>query len=87
VIRNDCLYSLYNEPWPVVAVSVPLRFWRYRKMKAQAGAEAGGVRWILHQLTREMPDVWRNRRAVSWATVREWRRLARTIVPYAAGGA
>jgi GT2 family glycosyltransferase len=87
VIRNDCLYSLYNEPWPIVAVSLPLRFWRYRKMKAQCGAEPGGVRWILEQLTRELPDVWRNRRAVSWGTLREWRRLARTVVPYAAGGA
>jgi GT2 family glycosyltransferase len=87
VIRNDCLYSLYNEPWPIVAISLPLRFWRYRKMKAQTGAESGGVRWILGELRRELPDVWRNRRAVSWATLREWRRLARTIVPYPAGSA
>jgi GT2 family glycosyltransferase len=87
VIRNDCLYSLYNEPWPIVVVSVPLRFWRYRKMKAQAGAESGGVRWILLELRRELPDVWRNRRPVSWATLRQWRRLARTVVPYAAGSA
>jgi GT2 family glycosyltransferase len=83
VIRNDCLYSLYNDPWPIAAVSVPLRFWRYRKMKARTGAESGGVRWILGELKRELPDVWRNRRPVSWATVREWRRLARTVVPYA----
>jgi hypothetical protein len=56
-------------------------------MKAQAGAESGGVRWILGQLMRELPDVWRNRRPVSWATLREWRRLARTVVPYQAGSA
>jgi GT2 family glycosyltransferase len=85
VIRNDCLYSLYNEPWPIAAVSLPLRFWRYRRMKAQAGAESGGVRWILTEIGRELPDVWRNRHAISWATLREWRRLARTVVPYAAG--
>ena len=30
VIRNDCLYSLYNEPWPLVAVGLPIRLWRYR---------------------------------------------------------
>ena len=87
VIRNDCLYSLYNEPWPMVAVSLPLRFWRYRRMKAQTGAESGGVRWILGELRRELPDVWRHRRPVSWATVREWRRLARTVVPYPDGTA
>jgi GT2 family glycosyltransferase len=82
VIRNDCLYSLYNDPWPIVAISLPLRLWRYRKMKAQNGAEGGGVRWIVGELTRTLPDVRRNRRAVSWATFREWRRLARTCVPY-----
>jgi GT2 family glycosyltransferase len=82
VIRNDCLYSLYNEPWPIVALSLPLRFWRYRRMKREAGADAGGVRWILGELGRTLPDVRRNRHAVSWSTFREWRRLARTTVPY-----
>jgi GT2 family glycosyltransferase len=86
VIRNDCLYSLYNEPWAVVAISLPLRFWRYRKMKAEVGAAPGGVRWILGELRRSLPDVWRNRRSVSWATFWEWRRLARTIVPYPSAG-
>jgi GT2 family glycosyltransferase len=81
-IRNDCLHSLYNEPWPVVAISLPLRFWRYRAMTAGAGAEAGGARWIVSELRRALPDVLRHRRAVSWSTFREWRRLARTTVPY-----
>jgi GT2 family glycosyltransferase len=84
VIRNDCLYSLYNEPWPVVALSLPLRLWRYRKMRAATGAESGGVRWIAGEVKRALPDVWRNRRAISWTTLREWRRLARTVVPYPA---
>jgi GT2 family glycosyltransferase len=86
VIRNDCLYSLYNEPWPIVALSLPLRFWRYRRMKAETGADAGGVRWILGELGRTLPDVRRNRHAVSWSTFREWRRLARTTVPYHPAG-
>jgi GT2 family glycosyltransferase len=86
VIRNDCLHSLYNEPWPIVAISLPLRFWRYRRMKADFGAESGGVRWILNELRRTLPDIRRNRRAVSWATFWEWRRLARTIVPYSSAG-
>lgn len=86
VIRNDCLYSLYNEPWPVVALSLPLRLWRYRAMKAAAGAEGGGVRWIAGELRRTLPDVWCNRRAVSWTTFREWRRLAHTTVPYRPAG-
>ncbi len=81
VIRNDCLYSLYNEPWPLVAVSLPIRLWRYRRM-AGRDAEPGGLRWILGELRRSLPDVRRERRAVSWATIREWRRLARTATPY-----
>lgn len=88
VTRNEFLCSFYNEPLAVVAVGLPVRFWRYRKMAAQAGAEPRGVRWIAGELGRALPDVWRNRRAVSWATFREWRRLGRTIVPYPpAGGA
>ena len=41
VIRNDCLYSLYNEPWPLVAVGLPVRLWRYRRM---AGTRRGARR-------------------------------------------
>jgi GT2 family glycosyltransferase len=81
VIRNDCLYSLYNEPWPLVALSLPLRLWRYRKM-AGSGAEPGGLGWILRELRRSLPEIRRDRRAVSWATIREWRRMARTAIPY-----
>jgi GT2 family glycosyltransferase len=81
VIRNDCLYSLYNEPWPLVALGLPVRLWRYRRM-AGRDTEAGGFRWILRELARSLPEVRRDRRAVSWTTIREWRRLARTVVRY-----
>jgi GT2 family glycosyltransferase len=80
-IRNDCLYSLYNEPWPLVAIGLPLRLWRYRQM-AGRDAEPGGFWWILRELRRSLPEVRRDRRAVSWATIREWRRMARTATPY-----
>jgi GT2 family glycosyltransferase len=82
VTRNEFLYSFYNEPWAVVAVGLPLRLWRYRKMAAHAGPGTGCLPSIAGELGRMLPDVWRNRRAVSWATFREWRRLGRTIVPY-----
>lgn len=85
-IRNDCLHSLYNEPWPVVVIGLPLRLWRYRRMKAATGAAGGGLRWIAGEVIGLLPDVWRNRRAVSWKTFREWRRLSRTIAPYRAVG-
>jgi GT2 family glycosyltransferase len=81
VIRNDCLYSLYNEPWPLVAVGLPVRLWRYRRM-AGTGTEPGGIPWILGELLRALPEIRRDRRAVSWATIREWRRMTRTASPY-----
>jgi GT2 family glycosyltransferase len=83
VIRNDCLTSLYNEPWPLALVGLPARLLRYRRMAARiAGGDAGGVTWVLRQLRESWPRVRQHRRAVSWATVREWRRLGRTITPY-----
>jgi GT2 family glycosyltransferase len=83
VIRNDCLTSLYNEPWPLVVVGLPARLLRYRRMAARIdGGDADGLTWVLRQLREAWPRVRRERRAVSWATVREWRRLARTAIPY-----
>ena len=81
VIRNDCLYSLYNEPWPLAAITLPIRLWRYRRMTG-ANRDAGGLRWIAGELARALPGVRRDRRAVSWTTIREWRRLARNPAPY-----
>ena len=82
-IRNDCLMSLYNEPWPLVVVGLPIRLLRHRRMAASiAGGDAGGVTWILGELRRAFRGVWRRRRPVSWETIREWRRLGRTVVPY-----
>lgn len=83
VIRNDCLMSLYNEPWPLVAVGVPLRLLRFRQMASTIpGGDAEGMRWILGELRRALPGIRGQRRPVSWHTIREWRRLSRTVVPY-----
>jgi GT2 family glycosyltransferase len=83
VIRNDCLTSLYNEPWPLVLVGLPLRLLRFRRMAASIdGGDAGGLRWIVGELRRARPHVRDRRRPVSWATIREWRRLSRSVVPY-----
>ncbi len=85
-IRNDCLMSLYNEPWPLVVVGLPVRLLRFRRMAASiAGGDAEGLRWILGELRRAFAGVRRRRRAVSWTTIRKWRRLSRTVVPYRAG--
>ena len=82
VIRNDCLYSLYNEPWPLAAITLPIRLWRYRRMRG-SNHDAGGLQWIAGEIVRSLPSVRRERRAVAWSTIREWRRLSRRAVPYA----
>jgi GT2 family glycosyltransferase len=87
VIRNDCLTSLYNEPWPLAAVSIPVRLWRFRRMAAGIpGGDPGGLAWVVSGLWNARSEVRRGRRAVPWSTVREWRRRARTSVPYGAPG-
>jgi GT2 family glycosyltransferase len=83
VIRNDCLSSLYNEPWLLVAAGLPVRLWRFRRMTAAiAAGDRGGFRWLLGELWRAWPSVAANRRAVSWKTMRRWRHLSRNVVPY-----
>lgn len=75
-IRNDCLFALYNEPWPMAIVSVPIRMTRYFAM-IRGIDDPGGFRWIVGELLREFPRVRTDRRPVSWATVRQWRHLGR----------
>ncbi|HVL67921.1 MAG TPA: glycosyltransferase [Vicinamibacterales bacterium] len=85
LVRNDCLTSLYSDPLPYALASVPLRFWRYTRMvREMPGRDAGGLRWILQSLVRELPAVVRGRRAVSYKTMRRWRRLTRRPEPYQA---
>lgn len=84
-IRNDCLFAILNEPLPLPLVSIPLRLARYRNMaRAIKGGDAGGRRWLLSELLRLFPEAWRQRRAVSWRTLRSWRHMGRNIVPYVA---
>jgi GT2 family glycosyltransferase len=83
VIRNDCLGSLLNEPWPMPLVSVPIRLARYERMRKAAGvADPGGLRWIVTQLGQHLPAIRRQRKPVKWATVFRWRRLRREWPPY-----
>jgi GT2 family glycosyltransferase len=79
VVRNDCLSALYNEPLPMLMVSVPLRLARYVKMRRHGNVtDPGGLQWIASELTTALPRIWRDRRPVRWASVRRWRQLRRT---------
>lgn len=87
VIRNDCLCSFYNDPWPLAAAGLPVRFLRYRRMVAGIpGGDPGGFAWLLRELWSSMASVRTSRRPLTWAQVREWRSL-KQCPPYAAPAA
>jgi GT2 family glycosyltransferase len=80
VIKNDCLSAMFNEPLPMLVVSLPIRLVRYRRMRKDSGiSDPGGLWWIIRQLVTSLPRVWRERRPVRWASVRNWWRLHRTF--------
>jgi len=78
VIRNDCLSALYNEPLPMLVITVPIRLARYAAMRRHGRVDdPGGLRWIVRGLIAALPGVWRDRRSMRWASIRRWRRLRR----------
>src|SRR5581483_419563 len=77
-IRNDCFGALVNEPLPLPLLTVPVRLSRYLSMRRNAGMrDPGGLMWIVGELMKSFPAIVRSRRPVTWATLREWRRLRR----------
>jgi GT2 family glycosyltransferase len=82
VMRNDCFNALYNEPLARAAVIVPFKLWSFRRMAR--GGDSAGMRWVIAEILRALPAIWRVRRPVRWRTVREWNRLKRTFPPYVA---
>jgi GT2 family glycosyltransferase len=78
VIRNDCLSAMYNEPLPMLLITVPVRLARYITMRHHGGAnDPGGFRWIVGELLASCPAVWRHRKPMRWASIRRWRKLRR----------
>jgi hypothetical protein len=83
VIRNDCLFALYNEPFPIPFVTVPLRLGRYFAMRRHGRVhDPGGLRWILRELVSSLPDTWRKRKPVRLATIRRWWQIGREQPAY-----
>jgi GT2 family glycosyltransferase len=81
-VRNDLLIAWLNEPLPLALAGTPVRLARYLPMRrAWRVEDPGGFRRILRALAGALPRVLRERRAVRWSTVREWRRL-RASPPY-----
>ena len=78
VVRNDCLFALYNLPWSAACVSLPLRLARYFLMKrGHAVADPSGFPWIVSELARALPGALRTRTPMTWADMASWRRLRR----------
>ena len=88
VSRNDCLGSLYNDPWWRLLWMLPARVALYLRMRrAWRIADPGGLRWLLHEIGRNWPEIRRARRPVRSATFRRWRALRRQAPPYPASTA
>ena len=85
VVRNDCLFALYNLPWPATCISLPVRLARYFSMRSASSVrDRTGFVWILAQLCRAFPGAMRARTPMTWSNVSEWRRLRREAPPWPA---
>jgi GT2 family glycosyltransferase len=78
VVRNDCLFALYNLPWLATAVNLPARLARYFLMKRTYPVrDPAGFFWIVRELVRALPGAVMTRRPMTWSDLAEWRRLRR----------
>ena len=78
VVRNDCLFALYNLPWLATCVNLPVRLAGYFLMKrTHPVRDPAGFFWIVRELVRALPGVVRTRRPMTWSDLAEWRRLRR----------
>ncbi len=85
-VRNNCLGALYNEPLPMLLLSLPLRLALYFRMRRGWKIEdPGGFSWVIRQVLSAMPSVWRARSPLKWATFRRWRALRQQWPPYPVG--
>ena len=82
--RNDCLAALYTMPWPVAAARIALHLAFYQStIRRHVGlCDPGGRRWLLRELRTAWTDVRRNRRAVRWQTLWQWRKIRREHPTY-----
>jgi hypothetical protein len=84
VIRNDCLFGLYNEPFLDGLAGVPIRLARFFAMQPPGSHDPGGMLWILRGIVRALPDVVRHRTPVSRRTLRAWRAMRHEPEPLGA---
>lgn len=82
-VRNGVLASIYDDPFPILCVRVPVRLYAYFSMRrAWNVGDPGGFWRVLRWIGRDLPEAARQRRAVRWATIQRWRKVARESPPY-----
>ncbi len=82
-VRNGVLASIYDDPWPLLCVRVPVRLFAYFRMRRGWHVDdPGGFRHVVRWIGRDLPLALRQRRAVRWRTIRRWRELARCSPRY-----
>jgi GT2 family glycosyltransferase len=83
-VRNGVLGALYAEPLPAALVTSAVRLARYFPMrKGWKVDDPAGFPGLLRAIAADVPETWRARDPVSWATLRRWRSLIRAPEPYA----
>lgn len=83
VIRNDCLGAIYNQPLPLMLLSLLTRFRAYKNMVRSMQLESGeGFRALLGDLRAALPDVWRERRPLQWSTFWRWQKIKKHLPAY-----
>jgi GT2 family glycosyltransferase len=84
VARNDCLMSLYNDPFPRVLWTMPARYALYFRMRrGWRIRDRWGGAWLAGDLMRRLPASLVRRRPVSRRTIARWTELKRGETPYA----
>jgi GT2 family glycosyltransferase len=85
VSRNDLLNSLYNDPFARLLWMLPARFALYFRMRRTWKIhDPWGGFWLVRDVLRRIPGVWKDRRPVSRGTLARWRALRGSQTPYQA---
>jgi GT2 family glycosyltransferase len=73
VVRNDLLISVYNEPFPLPLITVPIRLARYFPMRRHLRVrDPWGLYRLLARIRPDVARAWRERRPVRWRTLLRW---------------
>jgi GT2 family glycosyltransferase len=83
VVRNDCLNALYNDPFPRVLWTVPVRYLLYFRMRrGWRIRDPWGWVWVARELATHVSRTLFRRHPVSRATIRLWQDLKKAPIRY-----